>query len=73
MPKKSFTRQDLNAITRAHLPFSCPFSQVMEASFSHMLEERLRSNQTHRFRKDWIYDAVRWCRAQVKSSVALCL
>lgn len=30
-----------------------------------MLKERLRSNETHRFRKDWIYDAACWCRAQV--------
>lgn len=43
----------------------------MEDAFHWMLKDRLRSNETHRFRKEWIYDAVRWCRAQVWYSVGL--
>lgn len=45
--------------------------QIMEAAFPRMLKDRLRSNETHRFRKEWIYDAVRWCRAQVRLAVAV--
>eukprot|EP00752_Nemacystus_decipiens_P009918 g8850.t1 len=45
-----------------------PFSKIMEEAFPWMLKDKLRSNETHRFRKEWIYDAVLWCRAQMYSS-----
>ncbi|CAM9149964.1 unnamed protein product [Ectocarpus sp. 6 AP-2014] len=45
-----------------------PFTKIMEAAFPRMLKDRLRSNETHRFRKDWIYDAALWCRDQMHPS-----
>ncbi|CAM9798879.1 unnamed protein product, partial [Pylaiella littoralis] len=45
-----------------------PFTKIMEAAFPSMLKQRLRPNETHRFRKEWIYDAAHWCRAQMDRS-----
>lgn len=38
----------------------------MDDAFHLLIKQRLRSNETHRFRKEWIHDAVIWCRNQVQ-------
>lgn len=46
--------------------FAVPLGfQILEGAFDHLIKARLKSNETHRFRKEWIYDAVCWCRDQV--------
>ncbi|CAM9256179.1 unnamed protein product [Ascophyllum nodosum] len=42
-----------------------PFTEILETSFQHMLKTRLKPNETRRFRKEWIYGAVLWCREQM--------
>eukprot|EP00904_Undaria_pinnatifida_P002728 jgi/Undpi1/12456/HiC_scaffold_5.g02127.m1 len=45
-----------------------PVTKIMTDAFHHLIKQRLRSNETHRFRKEWIHDAVIWCRNQLHPS-----
>ncbi|CAM9227437.1 unnamed protein product, partial [Discosporangium mesarthrocarpum] len=42
-----------------------PMTQIMTEVFHHMLSLKLASNETHRFRKEWILEAVMWCHEQM--------